>query len=487
MLTISLFYMYDSNVWIFVKLEQTAKENAENVKLRDGELNARIVELEQSAKESENRFAKLEQKQTQVITNEQEVPPAKNILPPIKDQSDKDNDITLDPISSDQSNLSCDISREQKNNQSKSQNASSGSLQNPISQSKDDLASKLDQSKIKSPCLEPKLSTDQEQNEILELSDIPSQIAEASTLVKIPYNQRVEQGSVPHLAHLFGKAEKTGRKEKLRWYYYSEGYEKKVSDLSSGKNISDQMARTQIYDEIMQYLPGIKREYLLKMTPKARAIYTLFKGIGIDKIEYIIYSADAISSLTGTQIQNIINLYTKELDAKVLSSESQKLIGVKNSSRAYGQPKSDIETKMPQNQNLLLPRQFLSVPSGRTTIGTLINVSEQQYGTCRQLFLKWGGIPRFVLDKASDPIQQNMLEDAIAGCDEKIFNYIGESDSKDLISHKLVHIYTNPLIGEEENDESDVEVEGGEEVEYVNEEPYTLKTIVFASDYVGEK
>ncbi|CAG8454768.1 15979_t:CDS:2 [Acaulospora colombiana] len=48
-----------------IRKEQTAKENAENAKLRDGELNARIVELEQSAKESENRFAKLEQKQSQ--------------------------------------------------------------------------------------------------------------------------------------------------------------------------------------------------------------------------------------------------------------------------------------------------------------------------------------------------------------------------------------------------------------------------------------
>ncbi|CAG8658845.1 7362_t:CDS:1, partial [Acaulospora colombiana] len=97
---------------------------------------------------------------------------------------------------------------------------------------------------------------------------------------------------------------------------------------------------------MMQHLPGIKREYLRKMTKKARTIYTLFKGIGIDKIEYITYSVDAISSLTGTQIQNIINLYSEELDTKIPSSESQKLIGVKNSSRVYAQPKYDIETKV---------------------------------------------------------------------------------------------------------------------------------------------
>ncbi|CAG8773872.1 649_t:CDS:2, partial [Racocetra fulgida] len=40
---------------------------------------------------SEKRFAKLEQKRTQVIPNEQEVSPAKDIFPPIEDQSGKDN------------------------------------------------------------------------------------------------------------------------------------------------------------------------------------------------------------------------------------------------------------------------------------------------------------------------------------------------------------------------------------------------------------
>ena len=88
------------------------------------------------------------------------------------------------------------------------------------------------------------------------------------------------------------------------------------------------MARTQIYDEMELYLPGKKREYLRKMTQKAKNIYTLFKGIGIDKVGVVTPSADAISRLTDAQIQNIINLYTDEL------TKSQKLIGVNNCSRA---------------------------------------------------------------------------------------------------------------------------------------------------------
>ena len=48
-----------------MELEQSAKENAENAKLRDAELNGRIAKLERSAKENEERFMKLKQKQSQ--------------------------------------------------------------------------------------------------------------------------------------------------------------------------------------------------------------------------------------------------------------------------------------------------------------------------------------------------------------------------------------------------------------------------------------
>ncbi|UZO28516.1 uncharacterized protein OCT59_022037 [Rhizophagus irregularis] len=162
-------------------------------------------------------------------------------------------------------------------------------------------------------------------------TSLPNSIS-SKHIPDVPVNADLTPGSVLHLAHLFDKAEKTGRKEKLRWYYYSEEYEKKIVTLRSENDISDQMARTQIYDEIELYLPGKKREYLRKMTQKAKNIYTLFKGIGIDKIGVVTSSADAISRLTDAQIQNIINLYTDEL------TKSQKLIGVNNCSRTHGLP-----------------------------------------------------------------------------------------------------------------------------------------------------
>jgi len=69
------------------------------------------------------------------------------------------------------------------------------------------------------------------------------------------------------------------------------------------------MARMQIYNEIKLYFSSKKREYLCKITQNAKNIYTLFKGIEIDKIGVITSSADAISRLNDAQIQNIINLY----------------------------------------------------------------------------------------------------------------------------------------------------------------------------------
>jgi hypothetical protein len=103
-----------------------------------------------------------------------------------------------------------------------------------------------------------------------DFTSLPNSIS-SKHIPDVPVDANLTPGSVPHLAHLFDKAERTFG----RWYHYSEEYEKKAVTLSSENNISDQMARTQIYDEIELYLPGKKREYLHKMTQKAKNIYML--------------------------------------------------------------------------------------------------------------------------------------------------------------------------------------------------------------------
>ncbi|CAB4481093.1 unnamed protein product [Rhizophagus irregularis] len=59
----------------------------------------------------------------------------------------------------------------------------------------------------------------------------------------------------------------------------------------------------------------------------------------------------------------------------------------------------------------------------------------------RELYTKWGGIPRYILEGALVKGTQSQLNLAIKTCDESIFRYIG-GDVED-ISHKLIHIWTN--------------------------------------------
>ncbi|GET63298.1 hypothetical protein GLOIN_2v1790949 [Rhizophagus irregularis DAOM 181602=DAOM 197198] len=58
-------------------------------------------------------------------------------------------------------------------------------------------------------------------------TSLPNSIS-SKHIPDIPVNADLTPGSVLHLAHLFDKAEKTGRKEILRWYYYSKEYEKRL-------------------------------------------------------------------------------------------------------------------------------------------------------------------------------------------------------------------------------------------------------------------
>ncbi|GBC44748.2 hypothetical protein GLOIN_2v1882276 [Rhizophagus irregularis DAOM 181602=DAOM 197198] len=346
------------------ELLRQAVEESKRRDVKNAELKARIEELEKNKTvttklESENaefrdRITKVEQNQSLIDnfsnntssnfnSDADQVPTITHYEKPLVDTSlpeDRETDAFLDEMHKKKvSNEIRQRNREKKLSQSSS--TTSESLHREADLSMTNTKHNLPEQVVKESAPKESFLVHMEPQKIEEKQVNLSEIKEA----KIPYNQKVEQDliyvpvnadltpdSVLHLAHLFDKAEKTGRKEKLQWYYYSEEYEKKVVTLSSENNISDQMARTQIYDEMELYLPGKKREYLRKMTQKAKSIHTLFKGIGIDKIGVVTSSADAISRLTDAQIQNIINLYTDKL------IKSQKLIGMNNCSRARDLP-----------------------------------------------------------------------------------------------------------------------------------------------------
>ncbi|CAJ0751810.1 24068_t:CDS:1, partial [Entrophospora sp. SA101] len=88
---------------------------------------------------------------------------------------------------------------------------------------------------------------------------------------------------------------------------------------------------------------------------------------------------------------------------------------------------------------------------------------------------RWGGIPRFILEKALDSSQQNHLEDAISKSNGRLFEFVGEIDHADDVSHRIIHIHTN------------LPDEDGGENEESEEAPYIQKFIRFASEWVAEK
>ncbi|CAG8578744.1 9626_t:CDS:2, partial [Gigaspora rosea] len=130
--------------------------------------------------------------------------------------------------------------------------------------------------------------------------------------------QDIVPGSVQSLSDLFDKAIKSGQKQILCWYYYSLEFENKVKNLTADGEIKDKTARSKIYKEMKPFLPNITDANLRKKTERARKILKLFggRGVGIDKIEYITYSASTISGLKNTQIQHIIYEVTSKTVTK---------------------------------------------------------------------------------------------------------------------------------------------------------------------------
>ncbi|RIB25685.1 hypothetical protein C2G38_2138650 [Gigaspora rosea] len=66
------------------------------------------------------------------------------------------------------------------------------------------------------------------------------------------------------------------------------------------------------------------------------------------------------------------------------------------------------------------------------------------FNRLRELYALWGGIPRYVVEKAEIVSSQNLLEKALDTADfEKIIQSIGNIESDKDVSHRLIHITCN--------------------------------------------
>ncbi|CAG8786035.1 16254_t:CDS:2, partial [Gigaspora margarita] len=162
-------------------------------------------------------------------------------------------------------------------------------------------------------------------NKINNVFDV--QIPEFSLEVIITGSAKV---TAQNIADLFILAIKVRQKEILCWYCYYKAYENRIDKIKHINKIDDQTARTLVYNEIKTLLPDITDVNLRQKTFRAKKIYILLTEIGVEKVRAVTCSASAISGLTNSQIQDIINCFPKNSNVDASSTKCQKMIAVTN-------------------------------------------------------------------------------------------------------------------------------------------------------------
>src|SRR6266542_30692 len=169
----------------------------------------------------------------------------------------------------------------------------------------------------------------------------------------------VKSKSLLNLAYLYQKA-CDAKKQRIRinqdkilcWYHYVIEFDNQVKNVMKTNRIGEKKAKGQIYDFIIAQL-GTKRNTLLKQTQRARSIYKLFEKIGIDKIKYIkMYSANSIAELSDSQIQTIVDYFSKNPNTELPNDQEGSII--------------DSEEEISDNQNnaleVLSPKESTTIP-----------------------------------------------------------------------------------------------------------------------------
>ena len=106
---------------------------------------------------------------------------------------------------------------------------------------------------------------------------------------------------------MFRKAVRSGYEEILHWYGFAESYDKRINEIHTINKVKINTAKQQVYQEVKKLLPDISDVNLRQQLSRARKLYKLFNAVGVEKIKQVTYSANAISNLNNTQIQNIID------------------------------------------------------------------------------------------------------------------------------------------------------------------------------------
>ncbi|RHZ84836.1 hypothetical protein Glove_74g170 [Diversispora epigaea] len=170
-----------------------------------------------------------------------------------------------------------------------------------------------------------------DKNQIVE-QDLKQELSASPTFRKnITSNQNLLNGENQHnqvtaqsIVCIFRKAIQSGQEEILHWY------DKRVNEIISNGKVKIKTAKSLVYKEVKQLLPDTTDVNLRQKTLRTKKIYNLFNAVGIEKIEQVMYSANVISNLTNTQIQNIIN---HVLSAELAQPKTMNKIHDRNNSK----------------------------------------------------------------------------------------------------------------------------------------------------------
>ncbi|CAG8625892.1 15864_t:CDS:2, partial [Funneliformis mosseae] len=176
-----------------------------------------------------------------------------------------------------------------------------------------------------------------------ELKQQLSSPAHTSTSDQTLEEQDPSSDTAQNIVCMFRKTNKLGQEAILYWCYFIEKYDKRIDNLVVG-GVKKKTATSMVYQEIKQLLPDITGVNLRQKILRARKLYKLFNTLGIEKIKQVSYSADAISSLSYPQIQNIIDHVSSVISShnetvKILHNQSHVTSKI-NPTNTYIPPKA---------------------------------------------------------------------------------------------------------------------------------------------------
>ncbi|CAG8586655.1 7281_t:CDS:2 [Ambispora gerdemannii] len=205
-----------------------------------------------------------------------------------------------------------------------------------------------------------------DQQKIITNTSLPTEDLDDSDEIELTKNQNIkldlirdlwnEPDSLSHeksskittqsLINLFRKAIRSGHEEILSWIHYSDNFENKVMEIRHKTGVSDKTARTQIYKEMLEHLPGVISVALRIKTLRARKIQLVPRHINQVTSKTV--------SLGNDQNHVISKTITKPITKKIEMVHSEKILSYPRKITPYSDRASYINTILKDHSYLSL-------------------------------------------------------------------------------------------------------------------------------------